>query len=150
MNPAESIPADLEPSQPWVTRSASQHVHPAAFAVEPDNAVDQGEEGVVGPHADVVAGVERGAHLTDENIAGPHRLTGELLHPPTLGIRITAVATGTLTFFMGHDDTFLSVDKFDSEQVDSEQVGSEQVGDSQQRADLCTGTGCDHRYSIDS
>ena len=50
-----------------------------ALVLEADDAVDLGEEGVVLAAADVGAGLERGATLTDDDAATEDRLTTEYL-----------------------------------------------------------------------
>ena len=45
-----------------------------AQSFKADDAVGEGEEGIVFADADVVAGVELGAALADENVAGEHGL----------------------------------------------------------------------------
>ena len=67
------------------------HVDAAAAAIELDVAIDQSEEGVIVPLAHAFAGMEYGAHLADQDIAGrtnwpPKRFT------PWLGDRNAAVA----------------------------------------------------------
>ena len=65
-------------------------------------ALDQGEQGVVAPHADVVAGVIDGAALTDQNVARHHRLTAGLLQPEATAFGVAPVAGATACFFMSH------------------------------------------------
>ena len=79
-----------------------EHVHPAALAVEADDAFDQGEQGVVPAAADVPAGVVAGAALGDDDAAGLHRLSGVDLDPQPLALRVPAVADRALTFLVRH------------------------------------------------
>ena len=72
-------------------------------AVEADVAVGKGEEGVVPAHADVVAGVEFGAALADEDGAGEDELAAVAFHAEALAVAVAAVACRSLTFFMCHD-----------------------------------------------
>jgi hypothetical protein len=73
-------------------------------AIEADMAVGEGEEGVVPSHADVVAGMELGAALADENGAGEDELSAVPFHAETLAMAVAAVACRSLTFFMCHDE----------------------------------------------
>jgi hypothetical protein len=72
-------------------------------AVEADVAVGEGEEGVIAAHADVIAGVELGAALADEDGAGGNELAAVTFHAETLAVAVAAVACRSLTFFMCHD-----------------------------------------------
>jgi hypothetical protein len=76
-----------------------------APALELDRSLGLGEERVVAAHADIVAGNEFRAALTDENRTGLGRLPCVQLHPPKLGIAIPTVARRTLSFFMCHGIT---------------------------------------------
>ena len=78
-------------------------VHTTAFAVEEDAAIHQGEDGVVAAHADVLAGVELGATLAHDDVAGDNSLATELLHAEALAAGIATVTNGTLTFLMCHN-----------------------------------------------
>jgi hypothetical protein len=79
-------------------------VDASVAAIEADMAVGEGEEGVVPSHADVVAGMELGAALTDENGAGEDELSAVPFHAETLAMAVAAVACRSLTFFMCHDE----------------------------------------------
>ena len=59
-----------EPDLRVATLERLDDVDAAAAAVELDVAVDQGKERVVAALADALAGVELGAHLADQDIAG--------------------------------------------------------------------------------
>jgi hypothetical protein len=78
------------------------NVHPAAFAVKPDNAIRKGEEGVVISHANIHAWMETGANLPHQNVASTNCLPAKTFHAASLGVGITAVSARTLTFFMCH------------------------------------------------
>jgi len=73
-------------------------------AVEADVTVGKGEKRMIAAHADVVTGVELGAALADENGAGGDELTAVPLHAETLAVAVAAVACGSLSFFMCHDE----------------------------------------------
>ena len=72
--------------------------------IEADMAVGKGEEGVVPSHADVVAGVELGTALADENGAGENKLSAVPFHAETLAMAVAAVPCRSRTFFMCHDE----------------------------------------------
>ena len=78
-------------------------VNAPVAAVEADVAVGEGEEGVIAAHADVIAGVEFGAALTDEDGAGGDELTAVAFHAEALAVTVAAVTCRSLTFFMCHD-----------------------------------------------
>ena len=52
----------------------------AASTMEFDHAVDEGEEGVILAHADILARVVGGAALTDDDVAGDALLTTKDFH----------------------------------------------------------------------
>ena len=83
--------------------SLGSNVDAAAFAIEEHAAINQGENRVIAAHAHALAGVELGATLTDDDVAGDHSLTTKLLHAETLAAGIATVTDGTLTFLMCHD-----------------------------------------------
>ena len=64
--------------------------------------VDEGEQRIVLTTADVGAGVDVRAALTNEDIARLHNLTAETLATKSLRVRVTAVAGGTESFFVCH------------------------------------------------
>lgn len=72
-----------------------------AQPLEAHNAVRLGEQGVVGADAHVLTGVDVGAALTDQDIAGQNVLSVGALGTKALGLGITAVLGGAHTFFMG-------------------------------------------------
>jgi len=67
-----------------------------------DNTIRQREKRVIIPLPNVLAGMEAIANLSNKNIAGHHALATKLLHAPPLGIGVTPISTGTLSFFMCH------------------------------------------------
>ena len=78
-------------------------VHATTFAVEEYATINKGEDGVVAAHAHVLAGVELGATLTNDDVTGDYGLTTELLNAEALAAGIATVANGTLTFLMCHN-----------------------------------------------
>src|SRR6266481_2439186 len=78
------------------------HAHLLARLVEDDRAVDQREEGVVLAHADILAAMELGAALADDDVAGPHVLAAELLDAEAAPFRITAVARAAACLLVSH------------------------------------------------
>src|SRR5688572_7733477 len=52
----------------------------------------EGEQRVIGADADVEARAHRGAALADQDVAGEHGFTAELLHAETLAVRFATVA----------------------------------------------------------
>src|SRR5687768_15005628 len=75
----------------------------ASLPLEGDHAVDEREERVVLPLADVDAGPEAGAALAHEDVAGQNLLTAEALDAEILGIGVATVLGRASTFFMSHD-----------------------------------------------
>src|SRR5205814_2330834 len=77
---------------------------PAIFAeaLVDDRAVDQREERVVAPHADVGTRVHARAALADEDVARAHALAGVDLDAAPLAGAVTPVAGAALTFFVRH------------------------------------------------
>ena len=71
-------------------------------ALEFDQAVFEGEEGVVAADADVEAGEELGAALTDDDGPGGDGLAAVRLHPAVLRVAVPAVAGTALTFLVSH------------------------------------------------
>jgi hypothetical protein len=67
-----------------------------------DNAIGKRVKRVIVPLPNILAGVEAITNLSNEDISRHHPLATKLLHAPPLGIGITPVATGTLTFLMSH------------------------------------------------
>ena len=74
-------------------------VDAAAFSIELYVTIDQREKRVVVALPDAASSVEFVAYLTDQNVPGSDNLATELLYTTPLGVGITTVPTGTLTFF---------------------------------------------------
>ena len=74
-----------------------------AQALETDNTVSLGKEGIVGADAHVLAGVNVRAALTHQDVAGQNKLTVSTLGAQALGLGITAILGGAHTFFMGEE-----------------------------------------------
>src|ERR1700758_2345350 len=62
------------------------------FGMKFDTAFDLGEQGMVGPHADIKAGVPGGAALTRDDVAGNHMLATKHLDAKALALGITSVS----------------------------------------------------------
>src|SRR5215470_7759830 len=77
----------------------------AAPALEAHGAGGGGEEGVVGPHADVGAGMEGGAALAHDDVAGRDDLAAIALHAQALARRVAAVAGAAACFLVCHSAT---------------------------------------------
>ena len=80
-----------------------------APAAELHRAGDQSEQRVVAAAADVVAGVEVGAALADEDLAGVDLLAAEPLHAEALGVGVAAVAAGGRTLLVCHGGSYFPV-----------------------------------------
>src|SRR5690349_3156121 len=79
------------------------HVGPAEHGLaELHLTLDQGEQGVVLADADIGAGMELRAALTDDDVAGDDALTTELLDAKTTAGAIATVAGATACLFMCH------------------------------------------------
>src|SRR5205809_768560 len=61
------------------------------FCTKHDMAFDLGEQGMIGTHADIKAGMPGGAALTRNDVAGNHMLAAVGLDPEPLARRITSV-----------------------------------------------------------
>src|SRR5688500_20202938 len=70
--------------------------------LEPNHAVDQGEQGVVIGPAHVLAGVELGASLPDDDVAGDHLLTTIALHAQILGVAGPPIAARAYALLVCH------------------------------------------------
>mgnify|MGYP006883611496 CR=1 FL=1 len=77
----------------------------ALALAELDGAGGQGEQGVVATDANVLAGVELGAALADDDGACVHGAAAEDLDAQALGVGITTVAAGALSLLVCHNDT---------------------------------------------
>ncbi len=73
----------------------------SALALETDNAVYQREEGIILALANVLARMDVGAALANENVAGEGELAVGTLGSKALGLGITAVAGRTYALFVG-------------------------------------------------
>ena len=62
----------------------------------------EGEQRVIGADADVRARAHRGAALADQDVAGEHGFTAELLHAETFAVRFAAVTSTAACLFMCH------------------------------------------------
>src|SRR5258708_2196497 len=78
------------------------HAHLLLGLVEDDGAVDEGEQGVVPAHADILAAMELSAALPHQDVAGQPVLAAELLHAEAAPFRIAAVARAAACLFMSH------------------------------------------------
>ena len=67
-----------------------------------DGTVDEREQRVILAATNVVAGVDVGAALTNENRARRHSLTAKALAAKALAAGVTAVTGGTKSFFVCH------------------------------------------------
>ena len=83
-----SVDADLPP------------VIPRRFVL--DDAIDQGKEGIVPAHADIIAGMNPRAPLSDQYRSGTDTLSGIALHTKTLSLAITTVFGAATTLLMCH------------------------------------------------
>jgi hypothetical protein len=73
-----------------------------ALVGEADDAVAQREDGEVLAEAGVAAGLELGAALADEDVAGGDDLAVEALHAEALGLAVAAVLGAADAFLVGH------------------------------------------------
>ena len=65
--------------------------------------VDQSKQSVIGATANIVAGMDVGSSLTDDDIAGKYALTVSGLYAQALGFAVTAVLGRTDTFFVSKE-----------------------------------------------
>jgi len=72
--------------------------------MEHDLPVRGGEKGVIPAAAYVVARVETGAPLTDNDAAGAHGLAAEAFDTEAFGFRVAAVAGTATCFFVSHEN----------------------------------------------
>src|SRR3954451_3844269 len=75
----------------------------ACFGTKLDFAFDLGEQGMVGAHADIKAGMPGGAALTRDDVTGNHVLAAVGLDAKALTGRITSVPRRTACFFVSHN-----------------------------------------------
>src|SRR5579863_2055400 len=64
--------------------------------------VDQGEEGMIAAHANVIAGFDFGAALAHNDAACCHQLPIEAFHSEHLRLAVASIARAAYTFFMCH------------------------------------------------
>jgi hypothetical protein len=87
------------------------NIHSAPFAIEANNAIRKSKERVVLTNTNIRSGVELCTDLPNQNTARSYSLSAEPFYATSLGIRITAVPTGALSFFMSHS-SILNLLKF--------------------------------------
>ena len=87
----------------WLLASVNAYL-PPVFAgwFKFNKTVNEGKEGVVPAHTYIVAGINAGTPLADQNGPGVHTLSGVSLHSQPLGLAIPTVAAGAASFFMRH------------------------------------------------
>ena len=66
-------------------------------------AVDQSEESIVLADADIVAGMNGGSSLSDDDVAGSNSLTVSLLDTESFSFAVTTVLCRTDTLFMSKE-----------------------------------------------
>ena len=71
-----------------------------AHSLETNDAVDQSKEGIILAAAHVGTGMDLGAPLSDEDVAGKHELTVRTLCAQPLSSAISAVSRTTYALFM--------------------------------------------------
>ena len=71
-----------------------------AQSLELHDAVGQSEQSIVFTDTDVVAGMEFGASLADENISRKHGLAVRTLYAETFCLAVSAVVRGARSLFM--------------------------------------------------
>ena len=74
-----------------------------ALALELDGTVNQSEQGVIAADADIDAGMDVGASLANQDVAGQNELTISTLHAQALGLGITAVLGGTAALMVSEE-----------------------------------------------
>ena len=77
------------------------YVDAAAFLIEEDIAISEGEKSMVSSHANIRTGMPLGAALANEDVASDDNLTAEFLYAKALAVGVASVFDGTLSFFMG-------------------------------------------------
>ena len=81
----------------------------AAEVLELDLAVNQGKEGEVTAHTDVLSGVDFGATLAHQDVACADALACVAFYATALGIAISAVIGGASGLFMSHNGGILGI-----------------------------------------
>lgn len=66
-------------------------------------AIDQSEQSIVGTTTNVVTGMDVGASLSDDDVAGSYLGAVSGLYAQTLGFTVTTVLGRTYTFFMSKE-----------------------------------------------
>ena len=74
-----------------------------AHALELDGAVNQSKQGVIAADADVNAGMDVGASLANQDVAGQDELTVCTLHAQALGLGITTVLGRTAALVVSEE-----------------------------------------------
>jgi hypothetical protein len=77
-------------------------VNATTLPVEENRAFGQRKERVIVALTDIGPRMESVSDLTDEDITSPNRFTAILLDTTSLGVGVTSVAAGSLTFLMSH------------------------------------------------
>ena len=67
-----------------------------------DDAINEGEQRVVAPHANVGPWMNLSTELAHQNIAGAHGLAAVHFDAPPLPIAISSIARAAACFFMCH------------------------------------------------
>src|SRR5919198_876281 len=75
----------------------------AVLVLELHDAVDQGVDRVIRPHADVAPRVVLRAALTDDDVPRAHALAAELFDAPILRVAVTTVAAGADALLVCHE-----------------------------------------------
>jgi hypothetical protein len=78
------------------------HVDAAAFLIEEDIAISEGEKSVISSHANIRTGMPLGSALANEDVASDDNFAAEFLYAKALAVGVASVFDGTLSFFMGH------------------------------------------------
>src|ERR1700734_3670820 len=111
---ADHLPSHDEPPIAWrrvipplsrILRRRRHDRHEGAALVaraELHIAVSGGEQRVVLAHADIFAGIELGAALAHDDVAGRNDLAAEKLHAEPLARAVAPVARGAAGFLMRH------------------------------------------------
>jgi hypothetical protein len=84
----------------------------ALLFAELDSSIAESEKGVITTAADVDAGTETGAALTDDDGTGSDALTTESLDSEKLRFTVAAVTAAGLTFLMCHDKNSCYIKNF--------------------------------------
>ena len=74
-----------------------------ALALELDGTVNQSEQGVILADTNVDTGMDVGASLANQDVAGQNELTVSTLHAQALGLGVTAVLGGTAALVVSEE-----------------------------------------------